>query len=301
MYACPICLEPLTEAICPPCGHIYCGKCLRRHSVANGVVKPDGVMRAPCPTCRRDFEIDQLRPLYGLDDIKPPTSDIDTFESKLEKVGNHIMNLAEARLKRAEEERELAEAKAGLEREKELRELAELHLESKELELKREKELRELAELHLKREKEKRELAEAIQLNLERMCGDWEIQLKKSLDENITRTDNALDIMRMATELKRENEELKRRLKDGRACTCGNTTELTDTRVMHPSSCKDDHEGGGCLHGGGRGGGCLHGGGRCGGRGSGGGRGGDGRCRCGNQLKKPWHFECPRCHNSKFL
>ena len=254
-------------------------------------------MRAPCPTCRRDFEIDQLRQLYGLDDIEPPTSDIDTFESKLEKVGNHIMNLAEARLKRAEEERELAEAKAGLEREKELRELAELHLESKELELKREKELRELAELHLKREKEKRELAEAIQLNLERMCGDWEIQLKKSLDENITRTDNALDIMRMATELKRENEELKRRLKDGRACTCGNTTELTKTRVMNPRTnryywicrrCKDEHEGGGCLRGGGRGSG----------RGS---SSAGGRCRCGNPLRKSWHSVCPSCHHSKFL
>ena len=287
MFTCPICFNHPNEQSSLPCGHVFCVDCL---NYIKSTAAP-----LTCPMCRSKFEIDQLRQIYGLNGDEtaipePPTSDIDILESQLQLQKAKVdLNLAEARLKRAEEQRELAE---------EQRELAEAReRDTVRMCDRKEKELR-------LRQKEKEQIMEmfgnCIKKNdeLETQVSECEEILKETLNGKTERTYETLEILKELIKLKRENEELKLRLKDGGACTCGNTTELTDTRLTDPRtgkyywicrSCKDDHEGGGCLHGGGRGGA------------RGGERGGDRRCSCGNSLKKPWHKECPKCHNSKFL
>ncbi|KIJ55562.1 hypothetical protein M422DRAFT_63599 [Sphaerobolus stellatus SS14] len=49
---CSICLEPFTEPVVTPCGHVFCLQCL----IASCQKSPDAT-KAPCPACRTTFSL----------------------------------------------------------------------------------------------------------------------------------------------------------------------------------------------------------------------------------------------------
>ncbi|KAK9846285.1 hypothetical protein WJX81_000958 [Elliptochloris bilobata] len=51
---CAICLEPMSQMACGPCGHVFCDSCLRASVKVN----------KRCPTCRKGLQLRQIHRIY---------------------------------------------------------------------------------------------------------------------------------------------------------------------------------------------------------------------------------------------
>ncbi|KAF7323592.1 RING-type domain-containing protein [Mycena kentingensis (nom. inval.)] len=63
---CSICLEPFTQPVSLPCGHVFCKPCIRRavesEPQASSSKQPCGGLQRSCPACRTPFSIITIDP-----------------------------------------------------------------------------------------------------------------------------------------------------------------------------------------------------------------------------------------------
>lgn len=57
-YSCGICLSILTDAVTTPCGHLFCGNCLRTWEQS---IFPE----VSCPKCRKPFKMEDTIRMYN--------------------------------------------------------------------------------------------------------------------------------------------------------------------------------------------------------------------------------------------
>jgi len=72
---CSLCIDSLKNPSCTPCGHIYCWDCIMRccsqqhigTTSIGALMNTDSSnnIKIKCPTCRREFLPQSIRPLYN--------------------------------------------------------------------------------------------------------------------------------------------------------------------------------------------------------------------------------------------
>jgi peroxin-10 len=72
---CSLCIDALKNPSCTPCGHIYCWDCIMRccsqqhigRTSLGALMNTDSSnnTKIKCPTCRREFLPQSIRPLYN--------------------------------------------------------------------------------------------------------------------------------------------------------------------------------------------------------------------------------------------